>query len=946
MNKSAIKKFAVQARTQLIKEIDQKAYEIGIEKDKIHSLENNAQIHGRTLNSTEINQRNKLIEEIKQKGYEQVIDEVAYTWFNRFVALRFMEVNGYLPTGVRVLSSKTDRKIEPDIIQEALNVDLNIEAEIVHKFEDNNDTNGLYRYLLIKQCNSLNDIMPFIFEKIADYTEILLPNDLLKEGSVIRNLVEDIDNKDWKKVEIIGWIYQFYISEKKDEVFGSKGKVKKEEIPYATQLFTPDWIVRYMVENSLGRYWLESNANENLKNKWEYYLEEAEQEPEVKEELEKIRDRNINPEEITFLDPAAGSGHILVYAFEVLYDIYKSAGYMESSIPQLILNKNLYGLEICDRAAQLASLSVMMKARQKDSRIFEKEVDLHIVSIQESNIINQEAIDLLLDNIEESKYKNYLENDLKYLVNLFQDAKNYGSILKINQDISIDLIYKALNNLKNSAIDLFGGINRDLIIELLPQLLEQYSIMKNKYDIVVTNPPYMSRRGMNNDLKDFLDDNYNKSKMDLFAVFMESIFSYSKKNKFIAMITQQSWMFLSTYEKLRNKLLNDITIYSLIQLGSKAFQEIGGEVVQTSTFVFRNRLQENYKTTYSRLVDYKNSKKKKKQYFKDKNKYFIKSEEFKKIPGKIIAFWLGKKFIKLFENPLFNNYFISDGQNKTGNNKKFIRYYWEVNNKLIGKDKKWLFYAKGGGFRKWYGNMHNIINWSKSAREHYRKDRVARIAPEYLWYKKGITWGLITSDLPSFRILSENSTFDVAGSSIFFKEYDKYNYFLGFLNCVITEKLLEVINPTISLQIKNVGSLPIIINQEEKRYISNLVNQNVNISKNDWDSFELSWDFKNHPLLTYKNGSNTIEEAFNNWSEFAEEQFYQLKENEEKLNEIFIEIYGLEDELDPEVKEKDVTVRKADKARDIRSFMSYAVGCAFVKRKMYHPTNRIVYHLV
>ena len=948
MNKSAIKKFAVQARNQLIKEIDQKAYEIGIEKNKIHKLENNAQIHGRTLNSTEINQRNKLIEEIEQKGYEQVIDEVAYTWFNRFVALRFMEVNGYLPTGVRVLSSKTEGKTEPDIIQEALNIDLDIEAEIVHQFEDNNDTNGLYRYLLIKQCNSLNDIMPFIFEKIADYTEILLPNDLLKEDSVIRNLVENIDNEDWQDVEIIGWIYQFYISEKKDEVFGSKGKVKKEEIPAATQLFTPDWIVRYMVENSLGRYWLESNTNENLKNKWEYYIEEAEQEPEVKEELEKIRVRNINPEEITFLDPAAGSGHILVYAFEVLHNIYKSAGYMESSISQLILNKNLYGLEICDRAAQLASLSVMMKARQKDSRIFEKEVDLNIVSIQESNIINQEAIDLLIDSIEEQKYKNYLENDLKYLVDLFKDAKNYGSILKIDQDISIDLINKALNNLKNSAVDLFGGKKRGKIINLLPKLLEQYQIMRKKYNIVVTNPPYMGDRNMNKTLKDYLTNNYKKSKDDLFTSFIEKIFVFTNSNGLIGLMTPNVWRFNKASTNFRRNLLNEQNINSLIQLEESSFLEAS---VSITTFILRNKKVNNFLGTYIDLSNFKGANiqptKVKLSINNNVNyKKIINQNVFKKIDGAPITLDINHNILNILEESekLKNHIEFKSGLS-TGNNDYFQKFWYEVDFFSIGfnyksvkktksKDKKWFPCNSGGSFRKWYGNNEKVINYENNGYElkNYRdssgKLKSSLRNKEY-YFKKGITYNKIGSDKFSARYKKHGFVFDDTGRSAFTGNEIWDKIILSFLCSKLSILFLKLMNKSISFTHSALNRIPFLYNniKTKKNEIVYLTNSSIDISKRDWDSFETSWNFKKHPLLTYKNESNTIKEAFNNWSEFAEDQFYQLKENEEKLNEIFIEIYGLEDELDPELKEKDVTVRKADKARDIRSFMSYAVGC-------------------
>ncbi|MFW5891408.1 MAG: BREX-1 system adenine-specific DNA-methyltransferase PglX, partial [bacterium] len=484
MNKSAIKKFAVQARKQLINEIDQKAYEIGIENDKIHELKNNAQIHGRTLNSTEIDQRNKLINEIKAKGYEQVIDEVAYTWFNRFVALRFMEVNGYLPTGVRVLSSKTEGKIEPDIIQEALNIDLDIDEEKIYQFEDHNDTNGLYRYLLIKQCNSLNDIMPFIFEKIADYTEILLPNNLLKEDSVIRNMVDDIDNEDWQDVEIIGWLYQYYISDKKDEVIQAKKKYKKEEIPYATQLFTPDWIVRYMVQNSLGRYWLESHPeDDDLKDNWEYYLENQDPDPEALKELEQYLDRTMQIEEVKVFDPACGSGHILVYVFDVLYHIYQKAGYLQEQIPKLIIENNLYGLEIDDRAYQLSCLSIIMKALEYNKKILNELQDnnlkINIASIQETNNLNEEDINYL------EQISDYDSKKIRDFITSFKDAKIFGSLIELEEfdEKLLESLYK--NLMSNYENNIFKEHLRRNLLDILPKLIKQYQLMsENQYDIV------------------------------------------------------------------------------------------------------------------------------------------------------------------------------------------------------------------------------------------------------------------------------------------------------------------------------------------------------------------------------------------------------------------------------------------------------------------------------
>jgi len=930
MNKSAIKKFAVQARNQLIKEIDQKAYEIGIEKDKIHKLENNAQIHGRTLNSTEINQRNKLIQEIEQKGYEQVIDEVAYTWFNRFVALRFMEVNGYLPTGVRVLSSKTDGKVEPDIIQEALNVDLDIEAEIVHKFEDDNDNNGLYRYLLIKQCNSLNDIMPFIFEKIADYTEILLPNDLLKEGSVIRNLVENIDNEDWQDVEIIGWLYQYYISEKKDEVIQAKKKYKKEEIPYATQLFTPDWIVRYMVQNSLGRYWIESHPEDNeLKGKWEYYLENQNQDPKTMEKLEQYLDPNMKIEEVKVFDPACGSGHILVYVFDVLYQIYQKAGYLKEQIPRLIIENNLYGLEIDDRAYQLSCLSVVMKGLEYNNRflkdIQENDLKINIASIQETNELNEEDINYLVegkDKIESKKIKTFIKQ--------FQDAKTYGSLTKI-EEFDKEFLISLYQNLKEKyENDLFKEQKRDRLLNILPNLIKQAELInENKYNVSITNPPYMGNRYMNKKLKSYLNKNYKNYNSDLFATFIKYITEKTIQNGQIGLITPYVWMFIHSYEELREFIVENKNISSLIQLEYNAFEVA---TVPVCTFTLRNYNLE-IKGDYIKLSSFKgikNQPKKTLEAIRDKKvwyRYSTYTKDFNKIPGTPIGYWAHNNLINKFsEHNLLSEYIdVTGSQNITANNKKYLRKIWEVEKEKINN--KWQFYTKGGNYRKWYGNIEYLVDWSEKAKNFYRTNSTSNILDKKYRFREGITYNAISVRGFTARYAGKN-IYDKGGPTFHINNDLNLNYILAFLNTKIGNYIMEILNPTINYQIKDIKNIPIIIAEEKSyNYIISLSETSLNISKRDWNSFEISWDFKKHPLLKYKNDSDTIEESFNNWSEFAEEQFYQLKENEEKLNEIFIDIYGLEDELDPKVKEKNVTVRKADRARDIRSFMSYAVGC-------------------
>jgi len=930
MNKSAIKKFAVQARNQLIKEIDQKAYEIGIEKDKIHSLENNAQIHGRTLNSTEINQRNKLIEEIGQKGYEQVIDEVAYTWFNRFVALRFMEVNGYLPTGVRVLSSKTEGKIEPDIIQEALNIDLNIEAETVHQFEDNNDTNGLYRYLLIKQCNSLNDIMPFIFEKIADYTEILLPNELLKEDSVIRNLVENIDNEDWQDVEIIGWLYQYYISEKKDEVIQAKKKYKKEEIPYATQLFTPDWIVRYMVQNSLGRYWLESHPEDNsLKDNWEFYLENENHDPKALKELDKYLDPSMKIEDVKVFDPACGSGHILVYVFDVLYQIYQKAGYLQEQIPRLIIENNLYGLEIDDRAYQLSCLSVVMKGLEYNNRFLQdiqaNDLNINIASIQETNELTEEDINYLV----KGKTKNESEK-IQTFIRQFKDAKTYGSLTKI-EEFDKEFLISFYQNLKDKyENNMFEEQRKNELLDLLPKLIKQSEIMnRNKYNVLITNPPYMGSSYMNEKLKEFVKNNYKNSYKDLFSAFLEFSFDKVENNGHLGVVTPYVWMFISSYEKFRDLLIKNCSITSLIQLEYNAFEVA---TVPVSTMTLRNTSIYT-KGEFIKLSDFKGVKNQPIKTLEAINnpninyRYQAFSKDFSKIPGNPIAYWANNSLFNIFENGISINNIskITGSQNKTANNKKYLRYWWEIRNINIGRNNRWVNYSKGGSYRKHYGNLNIVVDWSNKARAYYKNNSTSNLLNKEHWFKEGITYSEVTSNANSYRYLPKGCVFDTTGPTINDVKY--LNYILGLLNSIVIEKISEILNPTMHFTINDLKNLPIFVEDDFVNEVTCIEKNNINISKRDWDSFETSWDFKKHPLLTYKNEADTIKEAFNNWSEFAEEQFYQLKENEEKLNEIFIEIYGLEDELDPEVKEKNVTVRKADRARDIRSFMSYAVGC-------------------
>ncbi|MGI6753574.1 MAG: BREX-1 system adenine-specific DNA-methyltransferase PglX [Eubacteriales bacterium] len=963
MDKTAIRNFAVKARRKLIEDITHKAYEIGITKDKILDIETfeggfrvKGRENGKTFKKYELKQRDKLIHNIKHKGFEQVIEEVAYTWFNRFIALRFMEVNNYLPTGVRVLSSIEEGKTEPDIIQEALNIDLDLDPEIVFRLQDSNDTEDLYRYLLVKQCNQLGKIMPNVFEEIADYTELLLPDKLLAEGSVIRDLVEEIEEYDWKieldeeekkqeeekgehGIEIIGWLYQYYISEKKDEVFAGlkkNKKITKENIPAATQLFTPKWIVKYMVENSLGRLWLESHPNEELKAQWKYYLEEAQQEPEVQKQLDELKDPNLNPEGIKVLDPAMGSGHILVYAFDVLYEIYLSAGYSEREIPTLILEKNLYGLDIDDRAGQLATFALLMKARSKNRRIFRHKPKMNLCSIQESNHIPKEAIEYLVSPKETELEKHFHREDVEYLIEVFHDAKEYGSILDVKK-IDFDALEKRIEEIRsNVPEDLFELQYREIILEKIPPLIQQAKIMSQKYDVVCTNPPYMNMGNLASSNKRFIVELFNCAKSDFYSVFIVKARDYVKDKGFFSMITPQSWMFASVYEEFRLQILKNNNIYSMLHLGTNAFEEIKGEVVNTVSFVIRKYTNINWIPLFHDLTIYNDSKTKEENLLKHDCIFDnYRQVDFTYIPKSPIAYWISQGIIKTFRQKE-RSYKIKAGRGlQTGNDSKYVRIWHEVNvnkiNLISNSGMKWFLFSKGGGFRKWYGNNEYVVDWENNGSNikgsHEVKEINATLRNIDLYFKKSVTYTYITSGKFSARFADRRYIYSGAGPTVF----SKNNYYLlAFLNSCVFTKCIDILKgETMRFETGDVESIPLYKSSLHETQIVEFSKQNIKISKTDWDSFEISWDFKKHPLLTHKKEANTVEEAFNNWSAFANQQFNQLKANEEELNRIFIEIYGLQDELTPEVADEDITISKADREREIKSFISYAVGCMF-----------------
>ena len=960
MDKNAIKKYAVWARKELISRVAQKAQQYGITETEMVDAGADS-VNGKVLSAEEMQQRRALIAQINEKGYQQVMEEVAYTWFNRFSALRFMEVNGYLPSHVRVFTDENNA-FKPQILAEALHLELDkLDKDKVYALKETEQTEELYKYLLIVQCNALNSILPGMFQTIADYTELLLPDNLLREGSVIEQMISQIPEDNWQDaVQIIGWLYQYYNSEKKDDVFAAlkkNVKITKENIPAATQLFTPDWIVRYMVENSLGRLWAEGHPDAKAQllptpeeqaaytagnrdpedTKWHYYLEEAQQEPQVQAQLSEISKQyaDLTPEQIKVIDPCCGSGHILAYLFDVLMQIYENYGYTPRDAVASILQNNLYGLDIDDRAAQLAYFAVMMKAVRYDKRFLKRkdedgEPDVpqpHVYAIEESNRIEKPDVEYFCNG------KPELKDAMHTILTQLYDAKEYGSILTITPQ-DWDALYARFDEVTDES-----SFHRESIRKKLLPLVQVAQTLAQKYDVVVTNPPYMGASNMNSDLSEYVKKYYPDSKSDLFAVFIEVCSRMAKQNGYQAMITQHAWMFLSSFEKLREKMMLTETI-SMAHLGARAFEEIGGEVVQTTAFVRCANHVEGYKGTYCRLIEPTSQQGKEEMFLAGQNRYTANQDDFAKIPGASVAYWVSKKLYSTFRNSLLYDYTISDGQNKTGDNAKFVRKFWEVRNSNVGKGKKWLFYAKGGGYRKWYGNLSEVVNWSEEAREFYKNDKICRIIPEYLWYKAGITWSLISNN-PSFRLLPEEATFDVGGSSIFLKDNSNIEFVLGLLNSKVFSYVQKIVNPTINIQVKDIRVMPFVKKNENE--ITGLAEECSFLSKEDWDSFETSWDFTRHPFIKaitkYPNmmdiGNIYLAECYDIWAGECEERFEKLKANEEELNRIFIDIYGLQDELTPEVEDKDVTVRKADLGRDVRSFISYAVGCMFGR---YSPT--------
>lgn len=997
MDKTAIKKFAIWARNKLIADSIYRARLLGITDKGIQAplpqSTKDAQFFDiglkepSAITGDAITQRKNLVAVIQEKAKEStypeafshIMEETAYTWFNRLIAIRFMEVNDYL--SARVLSSKTPEKIEPDLVTSPFDSDLTFSEDESRQIVDwkmNNQTDDLFRMLFLKECNALNEPLPMLFEKIADYTELLLTLSISDRDGVVWHLVHDIPEDDFRdQVQIIGWLYQYYNTEPKDKVFARKSseKIKKEDIPAATQLFTPDWIVRYMVENSLGRLWVEGHPNENLKGQWKYYIDEAEQEESVQEQLNQIHAEHskLNPKDLTCLDPCCGSGHILVYMFDVLMQIYQSRGYRDRDAAISIVEHNLYGLDIDERAAQLAYFAVMMKARQYDRRFLSRGLQPHIYAIEESNGLTKWSDMRGQVEAEQMSLEDQFVNLADELIDTFWDAKNYGSLLQVEPGNYDGLLAYMQQLLDEGCNNLFLSGWLQEVAERMPKLVRQAKLLRQKYWVCITNPPYMGAGNMNRKLSDFVKKNYADYKSDMFSACMVRFTQMTEEKGFLGFLSPYVWMFISSYEKLRELFIQQKTIQTLIQFEYSAFEEA---TVPICTFVLCNHYI-NKKGVYFRLTDYKGGMEVQRKKMlealvtHDKTVYFESSvDNFAKIPGSPVAYWVNKKVFCNFDGPKLENYGISRAGLSTGDNDKFFRLWYEVafnnialscsnNEEYLMSDRKFVPCNKGGNYRKWYGNLEYILDWSNP--ETFHRPRTTYMD---LYYKPALTWSVITSNIFNSRYYPQGLLFDHASASFFAKKEDTSFSIEGYLNSIVAQKILTILNPTINTGSDVIMKLPYKTSESNKKQCTNLVKENISISKSDWDSFETSWDFQTHPLLalpaldmagliTAK--QLTLAERYEHFKAVCEDRFDILQENEEELNRIFIDIYGVKDELTPDVAPKDVTVHQIFDSKDdvpddlqgsnyvltqedvMKSLLSYAVGCLFGRYSLDMP---------
>lgn len=933
MDKNAIKKYAVWARRELISRVSQKALQYGISEETIGDA-NADTINGHLLTAAEKKQRQALIAKIKKDGYQQAMEEAAYTWFNRFCALRYMEVNGYLLTHVRVFSDEQNN-FKPQIIAEAIHLELDgLDMEKVYALKEENKTDELYKYLLITQCNALSTILPGMFQKIADYTELLFPDNLLREGSAIEQMIALIPEEDWTdQVQIIGWLYQYYNTEPKDKVFADLKKnikISKENIPAATQLFTPDWIVHYMVENSLGRLWVEGHPNDEMKASWKYYLEEAEQEPEVQKQLETIRAEyaQLKPEDIRVIDPCMGSGHILVVMFDVLVQIYEAYGYSAREAASMIVEHNLYGLDIDERAAQLSYFAVMMKARQYDRRFFSRKVQPHVYAIVESNDVDSFTLEYFVNGDAN------LKKSMSILMDELRDAKEYGSILNVTM-VDFPALYARLAEVEEDI-----SMHRESALNTIKPLIQVAEALAQKYSVTSTNPPYMGDSGMSGKLSDYVKKNYPNSKSDLSTVFMEKTIGMCSASGYMAMINIPVWMFLTSYEDLRRNLIEQSTIYFVIHPGRGVFGSDFGSVA----FVIRNKHIGKFRGSYRRLFenagDVESVDMREQQFLSGKGQYTADQDDFGRIPGNPIAYWVSKRFIKAFELPHLGTVLFPKTGLTTGDNDTYLKLWFEVSKAQIGK--KWFYMNKGGEFRKWYGNNEYVLNWENDGFAVRNAHGSTIRNPEY-YFREGVTWSKITAYKFSGRYSPSTHLFDAVGLTCFANNDVDLMFVLAYFCSCVANHFLSVLNSIVTFTTGSVSNIPFAYPQSIVPRVKEVAQSNVNHARKDWDSYETSWDFQRHPMLDCGN----ISDAYTAWKADCESRFLQLKANEEELNRIFIDIYGLQDELTPDVADKDVTVHRVFDTKDnvpesmkgsnyvrtmrdeVVSLISYAVGCMF-----------------
>lgn len=971
MNKTAIKNFAVWARNKLIADITYKAGLIGVSEKGIAQplpqsskdlqffdigTKDYAQVAG-----SDIEQRNALVRAIQEKertsdyktAFKAVIEEVAYTWFNRLIAIRFMEVNEYLPSRIRVLSSENPAKNEPDFVTTPFDTDMEFtmaEQDKIMQLKDENKLDELFRMLFIKQCNKLHEILPELFEETNNYTELLLSISFTDNDGIVYHLVHDIPEDDFNvekegQVEIIGWLYQYYISEKHEAVIDPlHGKtIKKEDIPAATQLFTTDWVVRYMVDNSLGRYWIERHSESNLADKLNFFVT-------PKDGKITYINEKIEPKELTFFDPCMGSGHILVYAFDVLMEIYREAGYNDRDAAISILEHNLFGLDIDQRAYQLAYFAVMMKARSYNRRIFSRGVKCNVAVINESNGISK----FTQANVTLDRKQNEIG---EYLIDVFRHAKEIGSLQTV-APYDYDEFGEYVDSCEIAGqMDLFSVAWSMHTAPMVSKLIEQAKILSRKYTVVCTNPPYMGK--YEGHLKDFIIDKYKPYSGDLFSVFMFRNFGFCDKNGYSAFMTPNVWMFIKTYESLRDYILNNKGIVTLIQMAKGAFFKEA--TVDICSFVLKNTSYDEA-GQYIRLEDFKGDmnvqKEKVLEALKKPNCEYVyesKQKDSCSIPGAPIAYWASEQMLSLFESSknISDNHRVSQGLS-TADNNRFLRLWYEVtsdntkfncsgHSEAKSSKEKWYPLNKGGEYRKWYGNRDYLVNYQYDGMELENFPK-AYIRNADVYFKPFVTWSKISSGAPAFRFFDQGFIFSDAGMSIICNDKHDALYVIGVLNSKVCLSMLQILSPTMNYEAGHILKVPIIKGTPEQDRIEDIVHSNIDISKDDWDAYETSWNFLVHPLVLAAevpdlNGGHkeTLADSYAKWEALCEKRFNQLKANEEELNRIFIEIYGLQDELTPEVDDKDVTVRKADLGRDICSLLSYAVGCMFGRYSLDEP---------